>query len=293
MATTALPQRMSKSYKAQLNVRRALCYIFLTLLAFLCIFPLWTLAVNMTLTKGQLTAGSFHFWFGTNLADNWSKVFNNDHLPVLAGLKNSLLVSFANVILTCYFSCLTAYAFNVYNFKGKNLLFTFILLIMMIPTQVSALGFYQMMRDWKLTNTLWPLILPSICSPVVFFYLNQYMASMLPFELVEAARVDGCSELGIFHKIVLPIMKPGIAVQAIFTFVGTWNNYFIPALLLDKPEKKTLPLIIAMIKASDPSTFDLGQVYCLIGVSIFPLVVIYLILSRFIIGGVTAGAVKG
>jgi multiple sugar transport system permease protein len=284
---------MSRSYKVQLNIRRAFCYIFLAVLAFLCIFPLWTLAVNMTLSKGQISAGGFHFWFGTNLADNWQKVFSNDHLPVLTALGNSALVSTVDVILTCYFSCLTAYAFNVYNFKFKNAVFTFILLIMMIPTQVSALGFVQMMRQWHLTNTLWPLIIPSICSPVVFFYLNQYMASMLPYELVEAARVDGCSELGIFHKIVLPIMKPGIAVQAIFTFVGTWNNYFIPALLLDKPDKKTLPLIIAMIKASDPSTFDLGQVYCLVGVSILPLILVYLVLSRFIIGGVTAGAVKG
>lgn len=293
MSTYALPQRMSKSYKVQLNIRRTLCYIFLTILAFLCIFPLWTLAVNMTLSKGQISAGGFHFWFGTNLPENWAKVFNNDHLPVLSALRNSLIVSVVNVLLTCYFSCLTAYAFNVYSFKGKNFLFTFILLIMMIPTQVSALGFVQMMRSWKLINTLWPLILPSVCSPVVFFYLNQYMASTLPYELVEAARVDGCSEIGIFHKIVLPIMKPGIAVQAIFTFVSTWNNYFIPALLIDKSDMKTLPLIIAMIKASDPSTFDLGQVYCLVGVSIFPLVIVYLVLSRFIIGGVTSGAVKG
>lgn len=293
MATVALPQKITKSYRLQLTLRRIFCYLILAFLAFLCIAPLWTLLVNMTRSHGDISANGFKIWFGTALADNWQKVFNNDHLPVLSALTNSFIVSTCTAILTCYFSCLTAYAFNVYSFKFKGALFTFIMLIMMIPTQVSALGFVTMMRQWHWTNSLLPLIIPSICSPVVFFYINQYMQSILPFELVEAARVDGTSELGIFHRIVMPIMKPALAVQFIFTFVGSWNNYFIPALLIDKNEWKTLPLVIATVKASDPSTFDMGQVYCLVGVSVLPLVIVYLILSRFIIQGMTAGAVKG
>ena len=293
MATVALPVRETTSYRVQLNIRRGLAYGFLIILAFLCIFPLYTLVINMTRSHSNITSTGFAWWFGTNLSENWTKCFSDSHLPVGSALRNSFIVSISVTILTCYFSCLTAYSFNVYSFKGKGIIFSFIMLIMMIPTQVSAMGFVQMMRSWKMLNSLWPLILPSICSPVVFFYMNQYMHSILPYELVEAARVDGCSEIGIFHKIVLPIMKPAIAVQAIFAFVGSWNNYFIPALLISDDGTKTLPLIIAAVKASDPSSFDLGKVYCLVGISIIPLVIVYLILSRFIIKGVTAGAVKG
>ena len=293
MATVALPVRETTSYRVQLNIRRGLAYGFLIILAFLCIFPLYTLVINMTRSHSNITSTGFAWWFGTNLSENWTKCFSDSHLPVGSALRNSFIVSLSCSVLTCYFSCLTAYAFQVYHFKGKNVLFTFIMLIMMIPTQVSALGFVQMMRNWHLNNTLWPLILPSICSPVIFFYMKQYMESILPFELIEAGRVDGCSEIGIFHKIVLPIMAPALAVQFIFCFVGTWNNYLIPALLIDKDEFKTLPLIIAAVKASDPSSFDLGKVYCLVGISIIPLVLVYLGFSRFIIKGMTAGAVKG
>ncbi|MCH3909184.1 MAG: carbohydrate ABC transporter permease [Bacilli bacterium] len=293
MATYALPKKITKSYKAQLIVRRVLVYAVLILLSFLCIFPLYTLIVNMTRSHGDISANGFSFWFGNNLAANWDLVFNNAHLPVATALVNSIIVSTLSSIIAVYFSTLTAFSFNVYNFKGKSFLFTFVLLIMMIPTQVSALGFVRLMNSWHATNQLWPLIIPNICAPVVFFYINQYMQANLPYELIEASRVDGSSEVGIFHKIVIPLMKPAIAVQFIFTFVSSWNNYFVPALLIDKDSVKTLPLVIATIKASDPSTFNLGQVYCLIGVSIIPLIIVYLIFSRFIIKGMTEGAVKG
>jgi multiple sugar transport system permease protein len=292
MATISLPERITKSYRLQQTIKRIYCYFVLALLAFLCIFPLWTLMVNMTRNNGQIQSG-FSWWFGSDFLANMKKCFNDTHLPVQTALLNSFAVSLSTSILSCYFSCLTAFVFNIYTFKGKKFFFTAIMLIMMIPTQVSALGFVQMMRAINATNLLWPLVIPSICSPIVFFYINQYMESILPFELIEAARVDGCSEIGIFHRIVIPIMKPALAVQFIFTFVGSWNNYFIPALLIDKSGKMTLPLVIASVKASDPSTFDLGKVYCLVGVSIIPLVLVYLVFSRFILRGMTEGAVKG
>jgi multiple sugar transport system permease protein len=292
MATATLPEKATKSYKLQLIFQRIYCYFILSLLVLICIFPLWTLIIDMTRNNGQLQGG-FSWWFGTNFIANMQKTFSDSHLPVGTALRNSFIVSLFTALLSCYFSCLTAFVFNVYTFKGKKYIFTAILLIMMIPTQVSALGFVQVMRAWGLTNNLLPLIVPSICSPIVFFYINQYMESILPFELVEAGRADGCSEIGIFHRIVIPIMKPALAVQFIFTFVSSWNNYFVPALLIDKPGVETLPLIIASLKASDPASFDLGKVYCLIGVSIIPLVIVYLVFSRFILKGMTEGAVKG
>ena len=164
---------------------------------------------------------------------------------------------------------------------------------MMIPAQVSALGFVQMMNRFHMTNSYLPLIIPGIAAPVVFFYMKQYMESVLPLEVVDAARVDGSNEFRTFNTIVLPMIKPAIAVQMIFSFVSSWNNYFIPALLLDKAEMKTVPIMVAQLRSADYSKFDMGKVYMFILLAILPVVVIYFFLSKSIIKGVTAGSVKG
>jgi multiple sugar transport system permease protein len=292
MSTREFVGKMNASMKTRLWIRRAIAYVVLIFLALLCIFPLWLLIVNSTRSTGSLQA-SFSLWFSTYLIANVNSLLSDTNIPIVRAFLNSLLVSTCSSVLAVYFSALTAYGIHVYNFKGKNAIFTFILLIMMIPTQVSALGLVSILYKVGMLNNYWPLILPSIASPVVFFYLKQYLESILPYELVEAARVDGSTELMTFHRIVLPIMKPALAVQFIFCFVSSWNNYFVPALLINKNEMKTLPLIIAALKASDPSTFDLGKIYVLIAFSIIPLLIIYLIFSRFIIKGLTLGAVKG
>lgn len=191
------------------------------------------------------------------------------------------------------FSTLTAYAIHVYDFKLKKFIFTFILMIMMVPTQVTVLGFIQLMTKMKLINNFIPLIVPSIAAPVTFYYLKQYMESALPLALIEAARIDGSGEIRTFNTIALPLMKPAIAVQAIFTFVGSWNNYFIPTFILKKEKMKTIPIIIAQLRSSDYLKFDMGQVYMMIALSIFPVIIVYLILSKNIVSGIAMGSVKG
>ena len=165
--------------------------------------------------------------------------------------------------------------------------------IMMIPSQVSALGFLQLMTKWNLTDSYIPLIVPGIAAPVVFFYMKQYMESVLPLDVIDAARVDGSNEFRTFNTIVLPVIKPAIAVQMIFSFVSSWNNYFIPALLLNKAELKTVPIMIAQLRSADYSKFDMGKVYMFILLAILPVMIVYIILSKSIIKGVTAGSVKG
>ena len=172
-------------------------------------------------------------------------------------------------------------------------MFTFILMVMMIPTQVTALGFIQLIGKMGLDDKFTPLIVPAIASPAVFFYMKQYMDSVLPLSLVEAARIDGSGELRTFNSIVVPLMKPAIAVQAIFSFVTSWNNYFTPALVLHTDSKKTLPILIAQLRSADWLKFDMGQVYVMIAFSIFPVIIVYLILSRYIVGGLILGGVKG
>jgi len=208
-------------------------------------------------------------------------------------MKNSFLVAILSAALTTYFSALTAYGTYVYIFKFKKIAHLFILAIMMIPSQVSAVGFIQLAFKYNLTNKLWLLIVPAIAAPSCYFYMRQYLEATLPLEMVEAARIDGSNEFRIFNEIVLPIMKPAIAVQAIFSFVGSWNNYFMPSLLLNKPEVKTVPVMIATLRSADYTKFDMGKVYMLMLMAILPVMVIYIILSKSIIKGVTSGSVKG
>ena len=272
------------------GTRRVIAYAVLIIVSFLCLFWFYVLFINATRSNGDLNKG-FRILPSTHLWENWKNVLAGTQ-PIIQGMLNSLIVASLSAVLCTYFSTMTAYAIHAYDFKLKKFMFTFILMVMMIPTQVTALGFVQQLRDWKLMNSFIPLIIPAIAAPVTFFYMKQYMESNLPLALVEAARIDGSGEFRTFNTIVLPLMKPAISVQAIFTFVSSWNNYFTPALIL-KEKKRTLPILIAELRSADFLKFDMGQVYVTIAFSIFPVIVVYLFLSKFIVEGVTAGGVKG
>ena len=274
-----------------IHARRILAYVVLILVSFLCLFWFYVLFVNATRSHGELTKG-FTPIPSMYLLKNWQGVMAGT-LPIVRGMFNSLFVALCSAALCTYFSTMTAYAIHVYDFKIKKFMFTFIMAVMTIPTQVTALGFLQLVSDMKLEDNFIPLIVPAIAAPVTFFYMKQYMESALPLSLVEAARIDGSGEFRTFNTIVLPLMKPAIAVQAIFTFVSSWNNYFTPALILHNDKMKTLPILIAQLRSADFLKFDMGQVYVTIAFSIFPVIVVYLILSKFIVQGVAMGSVKG
>ena len=274
-----------------IHARRILAYVVLILVSFLCLFWFYVLFVNATRSHGELTKG-FTPIPSTYLWKNWQGVMAGT-LPIVRGMFNSLFVALCSAVLCTYFSTMTAYAIHVYDFKIKKFMFTFIMAVMTIPTQVTALGFLQLVSDMKLEDNFIPLIVPAVAAPVTFFYMKQYMESALPLSLVEAARIDGSGEFRTFNTIVLPLMKPAIAVQAIFTFVSSWNNYFTPALILHNDKMKTLPILIAQLRSADFLKFDMGQVYVTIAFSIFPVIVVYLILSKFIVQGVAMGSVKG
>ncbi len=288
---------MSKSENNKVNaglsihVRRAVAYIVLIFLSILCLFWFYVLFVNATRTHADIQSG-FSAVPGGNFKANWDNLVHGSQ-PIMSGMMNSIIVSSLCALLSTYFSAMTAYAIHVYDFKGKKFMFTFILAIMMIPTQVTALGFIQFMDKLHLTNTFIPLIVPTIAAPVTFYYMKQYMESTLPISIIEAARIDGSGEFRTFNKIVMPIMKPAIAVQAIFTFVSNWNNYFIPALILKDEKVKTLPILIAQLRSADWLKFDMGQVYMMIAFSIFPVIIVYICLSKYIVQGVALGSVKG
>lgn len=274
-----------------IHARRIVAYIVLVIVSVLCLFWFVILFINATRSNAEMVRG-FTIIPSTHLVENWKNLLAGT-LPLWAGLRNSVFVSAATAIVSTYFSAMTAYGIHVYRFKGRKFISTFILAVMMIPTQVTALGFIKLIRQLHMIDTFWPLIIPSIAAPAVYFYMKQYLDSVLPLSIVEAARIDGAGEFKTFNTIVLPMVKPAIAVQAIFNFVSSWNNYFTPALVLSTDTKKTLPILIAMLRAADWMKFDMGQVYVMIAFAILPVLVVYLILSKSIIAGVTLGSVKG
>ncbi len=286
--------RMSENTasRIKLAILRVIVYAILIFLCVLCLFFFYLMIVNASRSNAELAKG-FSLLPKGSFIDNLKNAWNDGSINIPRGMLNSLFIALSTAVLTTYFSALTAYGIHVYDFKGKKLVFTFIMAVMMIPAQVSALGFVQVMTKFNLLNNYIPLILPGIAAPVVFFYMKQYMESVLPLEIIDAARVDGSGEFRTFNTIVLPILKPAIAVQMIFSFVTSWNNYFIPALLLDKAEMKTVPIMIAQLRSADYSKFDMGKVYMFILLSILPVLIIYIILSKSIIKGVTSGSVKG
>lgn len=284
-------ENQKKQKGMSIHARRLIAYIVLIIVSFFCLFWFYVLFINATRSNGELQKG-FTLIPSSHLLTNWKNLVNGT-LPIWSGMLNSIIVSSCSAVLCVYFSTMTAYAIHAYEFKLKKYIYPFILMIMMIPTQVTALGFVKLVSNMGLEDSLIPLIVPTIASPVVFFYIKQYMESSLPLSLIEAARIDGAGEFHTFNAIVLPLMKPAIAVQAIFTFVSSWNNYFTPALILHDDKKKTLPILIAQLRAADWLKFDMGQVYVMIAFSIFPVIIVYLILSKHIVQGVALGSVKG
>lgn len=279
----------SKGYN---GFRTVFAHVLLVILSFMCLFFFYILFVNSTRSHADLQKG-FSALPGSHFFTNLKNVTNDGNFPMAKGILNSLIVSGCSAAICTYFSALTAYGLYAYDFKLKKFAFTFIMAILVMPTQVTAMGFLRLITNMGMYDSLLPLIIPSIASPAVFYFMYSYLQSSLPLSLVEAARIDGSREFRTFNQIILPIMKPAIAVQAIFTFVGSWNNYFVPALIIQSKDKMTVPILIALLRGADYLNRDMGKIYMMIMVAIVPIILVYLILSKYIIAGVTLGGVKG
>ena len=277
--------------KTASRIRSIVAHVVLIILSFMCLFFFYVLIVNASHSHAELQKG-FSALPGKYFWKNLMNVANDGSFPMFRGILNSIIVSGCSAVLCTYFSSLTAYGLYAYDFKARNVAFTFIMAILVMPTQVTAMGFLRLITKMGLYDSLLPLIIPSVASPAVFYFMSSYLQSSLPMSLVEAARIDGSGEFRTFNSIVLPIMKPAIAVQAIFTFVGSWNNYFVPALVIQSKSKMTVPILIATLRGADYMNFDMGKIYMMITVAIVPIIIVYLLLSKFIIAGVTLGGVK-
>ena len=282
-----------KSKTASIRAYSILVYVVVIFFSILAIIPFWFMFMNATWDTMSIQRG-IKLWPNPNafkqLAANWTNLQERASFSFAIGFKNSFIISVSSTALTVYFSALTAYGLTVYNFKGKKTIFAIIVGVMMVPTAVNITGFYRMMSSMHLLGTKWPLILPAIAAPSTVFFIKQYLETSLSMEIVEASRIDGAREFYTFNRICLPIMVPALATQGIFSFLGSWNNFFAPSILLSRNEDKTLPLMVAQLYG-DRYT-DYGMIYMGLSASVLPIVIVYAFLQRYIISGVAAGGVK-
>lgn len=271
------------------KIKKTILYILLILLAAVCLLPFLLMIVNATRSGSEIVT-SFTLIPSTHTLENWKTV--SSYFNLFLGMWNSVKVAVPATALTAYFSALTAYGLAMYKFKGNKTLFTIILIFMMIPGQLGLIGFYNLCTKLHIVNTYIPLIVPAIAAPGTVFFLRQYVLSVMPPSLIEAARIDGAGELYIFHRIAIPIMSPGIATMAIMAFIGNWNNYLMPMIILNKNEKFTLPVMMATLRASTDITANQGAIYLAVAISVIPILVVFAFFSKYIISSISAGAVK-
>ncbi len=295
------------NYHAKIMMKSAGVFTVCLLLTLICLVPIFILIVNATHDSMDLVKNPSQFWFGSNLGENLDTLFGkavnkqgkltaasrsySTAFNVLVGYKNSLIIAGCTTILTVFFSAMTAYGLTVYDYRMKSPAYTFIIAVMMIPVQVTSAGFISFMYDLGLVDSYIPLIVPAIAAPAVVFFMVSSMKSTFPFDIVEASRIDGCGEFRTFLTIAIPMMKPAMAVQAIFAFVANWNNYYTQNMIIKSQENKTIPIMVQAVLGLDRNQ-DYGVNYLCITLSILPIVIIYFLLSKFIIAGVALGGVK-
>jgi len=273
--------------KSKQYAGKALIYLFLVLLLALSIVPFYLVIVNATHSSFDIVT-RLNLLPGKSVADNYATM--QSHVNIWRGFANSLLIAVPYTAFTGYFGALTAFGFAKYRFRGKKILFALVLFSMMIPAQVGIIGFYQLNLKLHLLNSYLPFILPGIANATAVFFLRGIIAQSIPDSMLEAARLEGCSEIGTFNRIVLPCVMPGVATMCIFNFVASWNNYMGPLIIMSDSKMYTLPVMIAAIKGLYLSNY--GAMYLAIAISVVPIIVVYSIFSRYIINGLTAGAEK-
>lgn len=272
------------------NVYKVIIYVVCIFLAVLSIVPFWIMIMNATRGTYEIQQSAISLLPSTFLKSNW-KVFDGKSFDPIVGFINSMIISSATTALAVYFSSMTAYGLTVYNWRLRQPFFSFILAVMMIPNQVMIIGFYQFIYKIDMTNNFLPLIIPSVAAPAIVFFMRQYLQATLQIDIVNSARIDGSGEFKTFNRIILPIMKPAIATQAIFVFVGKWNELFLPQVLLTDSKKYTMPIMVSLLKGDIYRT-EYGAIYLGLTLTVLPLFVVYFLLSKYIIAGVALGGVK-
>jgi len=280
-----------ESHRTILYAQRGFIYAIMALLTLIALIPIYIMLVNATRSTEEINLG-LSLIPGGNIMHNWEALTRGWGAGLLArGFFNSAFIAISTTLLNVYFSAMTAYGLHIYRFKGRNVLWAAILIIIMLPASLSFIGFFQFMANVNLLNNYVPLIIPAIAGAGSVLFIRQYMASFTAGALIEAARIDGANEFFIFNRVVLPLLTPALAAQSIFTFVGSWNNLLIPFVLISSRDRYTLPMLVQMLRG-DIFRVEFGGIYLGIAISIVPIVIFYSFMSRLIISGLTLGGVK-
>lgn len=262
-------------------------YVILIILSFIALFPFYMMFVMGTYDSPDLFKG-LPLRISNYLLENLQTVWKGG---IVRTYLNSVVVSIVSVILCLFTSVNIGYALAKHEFKGKKLIMLIVLMGMALPTQVSTIGYIMEMRVWHLTNTLVSVICVWIANPFSAFFMMQFIRDSVPAEVLESARIDGCSENRILYQIVVPCIKPAILTVCSLVFLWSWNNYMLPLIALNREESYTLPLMISNIGVA--YMHDYGAQMLALAVSTFPVLIIFSVGSKYFVQGITAGAVKG
>jgi multiple sugar transport system permease protein/cellobiose transport system permease protein len=268
-------------------MKKTIMMILLIFISIVSIAPFYMLIMMTTQVSEDIFKGKF-FVPGTHFMENVRTVLASSFLH---SYWNSLLVSVTATVLSVFVSSLSGFALSKYEFRFKKAILTFVILIMMVPAQIGLIGFMIEMRYLHLNQTLIPLILVWITNAFGVFWMVQFIRTSVHNELLESARIDGCSEPGIFFRIVLPVIKPALSTLSLVIFLWSWNNYLLPLVLINKESLYTITLSIKSL-GTDHRTDHAARLTGLL-FAILPLILIFVIGSKSFIRGLTAGAIKG
>ena len=253
------------------------------------LLPFFYIMVSSLKTTAELRQTPPDFFPKKPTFEHYTTILTDEKIPLAQNLANSIFVSLMRVVITLFTSSFAGYIFAKYHFKGKNLAFGVILIQIMIPFQVVMIPNYLLVVKLGLIDSLWALILPAFIDAYGIFMMKQFIEAM-PSELMDAARMDGASEFGIYTKIILPQMGPPLASLGIFTFMSTWNDYLWPLIVLTSPEKRTIPLLVVWFQTQHVS--NQGLVLAASILTLLPIFFVYIFLQRWIVDQATSSAFK-
>lgn len=282
-----LPTQSSFNLKKILG--KTLLYLPLLFWAIITIFPFWYVMVLSTKPIQEIFRFPPPMWFGNALANNY--VLLMARLPFWRNLWNSIYIATLATTLTLFFCSLGGFGFALYNFKGRKFLFNFMMSTMMIPQLLGIVPFFIMMKNFGWINTPKALYIPGAAGAYGTYLMRQYIVGSVPYELMDSARIDGCSEFMIYWRIILPIIKPGLGALGIITFLNSWNNLLGALIILRETKTYTIPVALRSFQGMAQTEF--GAMFLGSAISIMPIILIFVLMSKQIIAGLTAGAVKG
>jgi arabinosaccharide transport system permease protein len=284
---TTLMQTIRKPRR--LHLTGILLIAFFVVLGVIVLIPFVSMVLTSFKPSNMVIRNGFNLKFESLTIENYKYLFSG-HNEYFRWFGNSLFLTVVQTVCTLFVSAWVGYGFAFYDFKGKNVLFICVLIVMMIPFEILMLPLYREIVAMKLINNYIGIILPYLANPIAIFFFRQYLLS-IPREIVDAGRIDGCSEYGIFLRLIMPLMKPAFAAMAIFIGMTSWNNYLWPLLVLNDSKKFTLPIGLTSLMGPYGNNYMLlisGAV-----MSVVPIMILFFSAQKFFIEGMSTGSVKG